>query len=232
MRGMEAWLGMIGSAALVAALYVALLLAPGAAGESVAQRILYLHAPSAFAAYGCIFVVAGASAVYLWKRSAAADRVAVAAAEVGVLMCTLVLITGSIWGRARWGAWWTPDPRLTLTLILWAIYLSYALLRAFGGDDDEIAPYAAVLGIFGVLAIPAIRVSSRLMKGMHPSVLANRDGGGGLTDPYMQLALWGGTAAMLLVAACLVMVRTRLERVERETAALRRAAEAAEGVGA
>jgi hypothetical protein len=62
-------------------------------------------------------------------------------------------------------------------------------------------------------------------------VLANRDGGSGLGDPYMQLALWGGTAAMLLVAACLVMVRTRLERVEREMTALRRGADAAEGVG-
>jgi heme exporter protein C len=231
MRTMELWLGAIGCAGLVGALYAALVLAPAAVGESVAQRILYLHAPAAFAAYGCIFVVAIASAVYLRRRSAAADRVAVAAAEVGVLMCTLVLVTGSIWGRARWGAWWTPDPRLTLTLILWAIYLSYVLLRAFGGDDEEIAPYAAVLGIFGVLAIPAIRVSARLMKGMHPSVLAPREGGGsGLTDPYMKLAFWGGAAAMLLVAACLVLLRTRLERAERETMALRRAADAAEGV--
>jgi hypothetical protein len=116
-------------------------------------------------------------------------------------------------------------------LILWAIYLSYVLLRAFGGDDDEVAPYAAVLGIFGVLAIPAIRVSARLMKGMHPSVLAPRDGGDGLADPSMKLAFWGGTVAMLLVAASLVLLRTRLERAERETMALRRLADAAEGVG-
>ncbi|HWP67310.1 MAG TPA: cytochrome c biogenesis protein CcsA [Candidatus Limnocylindria bacterium] len=226
---MEAWLGLVGCAALAAAVVVALLVAPAAVGESVAQRILYLHAPSAFAAYGCIAVVAIASAVYLWKRSAAADRLAVAAAEVGVLMCTLVLVTGSIWGRARWGAWWTPDPRLTLTLILWAIYLSYVLLRAFGGDDEEIAPYAAVLGIVGVLAIPAIRVSARLMKGMHPSVLAPREGGSGLTDPSMRLAFWGGTVALLLVAACLVLLRARLERIERQASALRRLADAAEG---
>jgi heme exporter protein C len=146
-------------------------------------------------------------------------------------MCTIVLITGSIWGRARWGAWWTPDPRLTLTLILWAIYLSYVLLRAFGGDDEEIAPYAAVLGIFGVLAIPAIRVSARLMKGMHPSVLAPRDGGSGLTDPLMQAALWGGALAMVLMALALVGVRARLERAERALTAVRRAADAAEGVG-
>ena len=226
---MERWLGTIGCMGLVVAIYVALLVAPAAVGEGLDQRILYLHAPSAFAAYGCIFVVAIASAVYLWKRSIAADRVAMAAAEVGVLMCTLVLITGSIWGRARWGAWWTPDPRLTLTLILWAIYVSYVLLRAFGGEEEEIAPYAAVLGIAGVLAIPAIRVSARLMKGMHPSVLAPREGGeSGLADPYMKLAFWGGTAAMLMVAAALVLLRTRLERVEREAVALRRLADATE----
>jgi heme exporter protein C len=229
MRAMELWLGTIGCVGLAAVVYVALLVAPAAVGEGLDQRILYLHAPSAFAAYGCIFVVAIASAVYLWKRSATADRVALAAAEVGVLMCTLVLVTGSIWGRARWGAWWTPDPRLTLTLILWAIYLSYVLLRAFGGDEEEIAPYAAVLGIAGVLAIPAIRVSARLMKGMHPSVLAPREGGGsGLADPSMKLAFWGGAVAMLLVAAALVTLRTRLERVEREATALRRLADATE----
>jgi heme exporter protein C len=228
---METWLGAVASVALAGALYVALVLAPGAAGEGVVQRILYIHAPAAFASYACIFMVAGASAAYLWRRAPAADRLAVAAAEVGVLMCTFVLVTGSIWGRARWGAWWTPDPRLTLTLILWAIYLSYVLLRAFGGDDEEIAPYAAVLGIFGVLAIPAIRVSARLMKGMHPSVLAPRDGGSGLTDPLMQAALWGGALAMVLMALALVGVRARLERAERALTAVRRAADAAEGVG-
>jgi heme exporter protein C len=229
MRGMR-WFGVVASAALVAVLYVALLVAPEAVGEGAVQRILYIHAPSAFAAYGCIFVAAGASLVYLWKRSPAADRLAASAAEVGVLMCTFVLITGSIWGRARWNAWWTPDPRLTLMLILWAIYVSYVVLRAFGGEDEEIAPYAAVVAIAGVLAIPAIRLSSRLMRGIHPSVIAPRDGGSGMTDPYMRLALWGGAVAMLLVAAWLVAVRTRLERVEREVRAVRRAADAAEGV--
>jgi heme exporter protein C len=219
-------MGAVASVALVAALYVGLLLAPGAVGEGSVQRILYVHAPAAFAAYGCVAAVAVASAVYLWNRAPAADRVAVAAAEVAVLMGTLVLVTGSIWGRARWNAWWTPDPRLTLMLILWAIYLSYVLLRAFGGEDEDIAPYAAVLGIFGVLAIPAIRLSSRLMRGIHPSVIAPREGGSGLGDPYMSLALWGGTAAMLLIAAWLVAVRTRLERVERDVRALRRLAEA------
>ena len=226
---MALWLGTIGCMGLAAVIYVALLVAPAAVGEGMDQRILYLHAPSAFAAYGCIFVVAIASGVYLWKRSTAADRVAMAAAEVGVLMCSLVLITGCIWGRARWGAWWTPDPRLTLTLILWAIYVSYVLLRAFGGEEEEIAPYAAVLGIAGVLAIPAIRVSARLMKGMHPSVLAPREGGeSGLTDPYMKLAFWGGAVAMLMVSAALVLLRSRLERAEREAVALRRLADVAE----
>ena len=100
-------------------------------------------------------------------------------AEVGVLFCTLVLVTGPIWARPIWGVWWTWDPRLTMTVILWAIYARYLMLRAFGGDDEAIARYAAVLGIVGVLDIPVIRVSVRLLQGIHPAVLTTRDGGSG-----------------------------------------------------
>ena len=88
-----------------------------------------------------------------------------------MLFCTLVLVTGPIWARPIWGVWWTWDPRLTMTVILWAIYARYLMLRAFGGDEDAVARYAAVLGIVGVLDIPVIRVSVRLLQGIHPAVL-------------------------------------------------------------
>src|SRR5207245_3203619 len=147
------------------------------------------------------FLVAAASVVYLWNGSPAADRLAYAAAEVGVLFCTLVLVTGPIWARPIWGVWWTWDPRLTMTVVLWAIYASYLMLRAFGGDDPALARYAAVLGIVGVLDIPLIVVSVRLLRGIHPAVLTRTEGGTGAAEPGRRTELLVSAAALLLLAA-------------------------------
>src|SRR5881409_549875 len=141
---------------MLAALYLVFMVVPTEQQMGIVQRIFYFHVASAWVAFLGFFLVAGASAVYLWNGSRAADRLAEAAAEVGVLFCTLVLVTGPIWARPIWGVWWTWDPRLTMTVVLWAIYASYLMLRAFGGDDPALARYAAVLGIVGVLDIPLI----------------------------------------------------------------------------
>jgi heme exporter protein C len=172
--------------------------------------------------YVGFFLTAGASAVYLWKDSRAADRLAVAGAEVGVLFCTLVLITGPIWARPIWGVWWTWDPRLTMTVILWTIYVSYIMLRAFGGEDDAVRRYAAVLALVGVLDIPIIMVSVRLLRGIHPAVIANKGGGSGLTDPWMITGLVVSAIALMLLGSWLIALRTRSERLADEMAVLRR----------
>src|SRR5437879_5404726 len=168
--------------AMLAALVIVFLLVPTEADMGIVQRIFYFHVSSAWVAFLGFFLVASASAVYLWNGSRAADRLAEAAGEVGVLFCTLVLVTGPIWARPIWGVWWTWDPRLTMTLILWAIYASYLMLRAFGGEDPALARYAAVLGIVGVLDIPLIVVSVRLLRGIHPAVLTRTEGGAGPGD--------------------------------------------------
>jgi heme exporter protein C len=198
----------------------------------IVQRIFYFHVPLALGTYVCFVLVAGASAVYLWRGSKAADRIAVASAEVGVLFCTLVLVTGSIWARPIWGVWWTWDPRLTLTVIMWAMYCGYLMLRAFGEDSDSSSRYAAVLGIVGVIAIPAIRLSVRLLRGIHPAVLTTKEGGSGLIDPTMRLTLLVSGVAMLLLTAWLVRLRVRTARLEAETAAVRRAVDVLEGAAA
>src|SRR5262249_16424453 len=150
-------------------------------------------------------------------------RLAQAGGEIGVLFCTLVLVTGPLWARPFWGWWWTWDPRLTMTVILWAIYASYLMLRAFGGEDDAVRRYAAVLGIVGVLDIPIIRVSVRLLRGIHPSVLTQKEGGGsGLADPWMRIGLYVSSVALLLLAWWLVQLRMRTGRLQDEVAALRR----------
>jgi heme exporter protein C len=208
--------------AMLAALWLVFMVVPTEREMGIVQRIFYFHVASAWAAFAGFFVVAGASAVHLWNGSRRADRLAHAAAEVGVLFCTLVLVTGPIWARPIWGVWWTWDPRLTMTVILWAIYASYLMLRAFGGDDDAIRRYAAVLGIVGVLDIPIIRVSVRLLRGIHPSVMSRPEGGSGLVDPLMRAGLYVSSLAVLLLAAWLIQLRARSARLEDEVAMLRR----------
>jgi heme exporter protein C len=227
MRRATTWLGLFSAIAVVGALYLIFIVAPTEATMGIVQRIFYVHVATAWAAFLAFFVVAGASIVYLARGSAAADRLALASAEVGVLFCSLVLVTGPIWARPIWGVWWTWDPRLTMTVILWAIYVAYLMLRAFGGDD--VSRYAAVLGIVGVVDIPVIRVSVRLLQGMHPAVLTTREGGSGLTDPTMRLTLYVASVAFLLVAAWLVVMRMRTERLAAELGALRHEVEEGSG---
>jgi len=214
--------------AMLAALWLVFIAVPTEREMGIVQRIFYFHVASAWVAFLGFFLVAGASAVYLWSGSAAADRLAQAGAEIGVLFCTLVLITGPLWARPIWGVWWTWDPRLTMTVILWAIYASYLMLRAFGGDDDAVRRYAAVLGIVGVLDIPIIMVSVRLLRGIHPAVLTRNEGGSGLVDPWMRAGLGVSALALILLAVWLIALRVRTARLADEVAMLRRqAAEAA-----
>ena len=222
MRRPESLLSWATLVAMLVAQWLIFVRVPTEAQMGIVQRIFYFHVGTAWAAFACFFVVAGASAVYLWRGSRGADRLALASAEVGVLFCTLVLVTGPIWARPIWGVWWTWDPRLTMTVILWAIYAAYLMLRAFGGNDESVARYAAVLGIVGVLDIPVIRVSVRLLQGIHPAVLTTKEGGSGLTDPMMRTTLYVASLAMLLLAAWLVALRVRTARLEAEVAGLRR----------
>jgi heme exporter protein C len=207
--------------AMLTALYLVFMVVPTEREMGIVQRIFYFHVSSAWVAFLGFFLVAGASGVYLWNGSRAADRFAEASAEVGVLFCTFVLVTGPIWARPIWGVWWTWDPRLTMTVVLWTIYVSYLMLRAFGGEDEAIRRYAAVLGIVGVLDIPIIRVSVRLMRGVHPEVLTRKEGGG-LGDPSMYTALYVSVVALTLVAAWFIVLRMRVSRLGEELAQLRR----------
>jgi len=213
---------------MIAALLLVFVAVPTEREMGIVQRIFYFHVASAWVAFLGFFLVAGASAVYLWNGAPTADRLAQAGGEIGVLFCTLVLVTGPLWARPIWGVWWTWDPRLTMTVILWAIYASYLMLRAFGGDDDAVRRYAAVLGIVGVLDIPIIMVSVRLLRGIHPAVITRNEGGSGLVDPWMRAGLGVSALALILLAAWLVALRVRTARLADEVAVLRRqAAEAA-----
>ncbi len=200
--------------AVVGALYLIFMVVPTERDQGIVQRIFYFHVPSAWTAFIGFFVVCGASAIHLSRGGEYWDRVARASAEVGMVFCSLVLLTGPIWARPIWGTWWTWDPRLTMTVILWTIYASYLLLRALGSGEDQISRYAAVLGIVGALDIPLIVVSVRLWRGIHPAVMMSKDPGGGLRDPMMRITLLVSAGAFLLLFTWLVLIRMRALRIE------------------
>ena len=117
----------------------------------VVQRIFYIHVPAAWVAFMAFGIVAICSAIYLWLQDERLDMAAKAAAEGGMLYTTIVLLTGPLWGRVAWGTWWTWEPRLTLTLLLWFIYLGYFLVRASTENPEKGKRFAAVVGIIFVI---------------------------------------------------------------------------------
>ena len=201
---------------MVAALAMVFLYVPNEQVQGAPQRIFYFHLPAAWNTFLGFFVVAGASAAYLWQGDRFSDLLAQAAAEVGMVFCTLVLITGSVWARPIWGVWWTWDPRLTMVAILWTIYAAYVLLRVLAGDNELIARYAAVLGIVGVLDIPILYIAVRLWRGIHPKVER--------MAPEMAWTLLVCTGAFLCLFAWLLWLRLRSLQLHNEVAALRREA--------
>jgi len=192
---------------MIGALYSVFVYVPSERIQGVVQRIFYFHVNSAWSAFLGFMVAAGASAMFLWRGRVEYDRLAQAAVEVGMMFCTMVLITGPIWARPIWGAWWTWDPRLTMTVILWTIFAAYLVLRAVGRDDPQIARYGAVLSIVGVLDVPLIMVSVRLWRGIHPSVISAPKGQGGLEDPRMIVALVVTFVAFALLFLWLLWLR-------------------------
>src|SRR5262250_70132 len=123
--------------------------------------------------------------MYLWKNAEWWDVVALSAAEIGVVFCTLVLITGPLWGRPIWGTWWSWDPTLTLTLVLWLIYVAYLMLR-IDAHDLKRARFAAILGIVGFVDVPLIRWSVEKWRTLHPKPVLIQEGGTtGLTSAML-----------------------------------------------
>ncbi|MDP6981122.1 MAG: cytochrome c biogenesis protein CcsA [Myxococcota bacterium] len=176
--------------------------------QGIIQKILYVHPPLAYGAYLGFVITAIAGGIYLWKSREDMDRLAIAGTEVGVIFCTLMLITGPIWARGTWGKWWSWDPRLTVTLLLWFIYLAYMLLRSFSGNSTRTARFAAVYGIVGIVLIPLnyyiIEIFDK--RSMHPENLERGSLGDGMGMPFLL-----GNLALFFVFAYLVLLRWEVE---------------------
>jgi heme exporter protein C len=192
--------------------YEALVVAPTEQTMGNVQRIFYYHVPSAWTAFLLFLINFVASIVYLIRRNPASDMIALVSAEVGVVFCTVVLVTGPLWARPVWGIWWTWDVRLTSTLVLWLIYLSYLMLRRFS-TSGQTPVLAAALAVFGALDVPLVYFSIRIFRTQHPQPVI---GGGGSIDPRMLHVLLINWVAFLCLATLFCWARYRLEHMRRE----------------
>jgi heme exporter protein C len=130
------------------------------------QKIFYFHVPFAFMLFAAIFTCGIPAAMYLKTRDPRYDDVAAAAAELSVVFGSIVLITGSVWGRAAWGVWWQWEMRLTTSLLLWLIMVGYVLLRRFGGAGAE--RLSAGLAVFAMVNVPLVYFSVKYWNFLHP----------------------------------------------------------------
>lgn len=201
--------------AMVAALYAIFVYAPPERVMGDVQRIMYVHVSLAWLSYLAFFVVFVCSIVYLWRRDERWDAVARASAEIGVVLTTVFMISGALWGRPVWGTWWTWDPRLTTTAILWFIYVAYLMLRAYVPEVPRAARYAAVLGIVGFIDVPIVHMSVTWWRALHPEPSVARPEGP-LMPPEMVLTLALASLAFGLLYLTFMVVRVRLERLKDE----------------
>jgi heme exporter protein C len=163
------WLSVSAVAAVAAAFIRAIYFTPIEAKQGAAQKIFYIHAPSAWAGFLAFGLVGLVSAMYLWTRDERLDRFAESSAEVGIVFMTVVLITGPLWARPVWGTYWQwDDARLVVTLFMWLLFLGYMVLRGAVDDAGTRARYSAVLGILGALLVPLNHVSVYLVQRLHP----------------------------------------------------------------
>ncbi len=217
-------------ALLIWGYYQAIFVAPNDAQQGEIFRIIYCHVPSASVAFTFFFVNLVGCIGFLASRHDHPDRAqkfdawALAGAEVGVVFCSVVLTTGPLWGRRAWGIWWTWDARLTTTLVLWLIYVSYLLLRRFAAGP-QMQTLAAVLGIFGALDVPIVYMSNRWWRTQHPApVFFSSAPGAGMAASMLRPFLWN-MLAWFAWGVLILILRFHVERHRQQIAA--REAEAA-----
>jgi heme exporter protein C len=214
---------------MLAALYMVFLYAPIEKTMGAVQKIFYFHVSSAWVSFLAFFFVFIFSLAYLMRRDKKWDDCAAAAAEVGILFCSLVLITGPIWAKPAWGIWWTWDARLTLTLILWLVYVGYIMLRYYVIDPEKKATFSAVIGIIGFIDVPLVYLSIRWWRTQHPSPVMGGGEDSGL-DPAMAHAFLVSLAAFTILFFYLWKKRVQLEKLKEKTEELQNRLEDIHGI--
>ncbi len=179
--------------------------APYESTMGLVQKIFYYHAPSGMVMLLSAIVCGVASAIYLWRGSPAADRVAMAAAELTALFGLIVIVTGPLWARKAWGIWWDWEPRLTMSFVGWLISVSYLFVRKYAGPGSD--KLGAALAIFGSVNVPFIYVSVNVWRTMHPKTTVVPTLQAGMRGPF-----WFSFLALFLLYLLLMAARIHLER--------------------
>jgi len=181
---------------------VAMFVVPPDAAQGDVQRIFYYHFAS-WCGMGLFYLInlLGSVAYLAWRNSKPAtalkaDSLAVTSAEIGVVFCPVGLVTGSLWGRAVWGIWWTWDPRLTSTFVLWLIYIAYLLLRRLAAGP-QMRTLAAVMAIFGYVDVPIVYMSTRWWRTQHPQPVFFGGPNSGIASSMMPAVWWNMAGWMM-----------------------------------
>jgi heme exporter protein C len=209
---------------IAVSLYLVFLYAPTEKTMGNVQRIFYFHVSSAWVSFLAFGVTCYASVAFLMKKDLKWDKYANASAGIGLLLCTITLITGSLWARPVWGIWWTWDARLTTTLILWLIYLSYSMLRSYIDVELKRAYLSAVVGIIGFVNVILVYFSIRLWTTQHPSPVIGGGDGSGL-ESTMLFTLLFCIFSFTVFYSYLLVSRKELEDAVEEVEYLQKLAE-------
>jgi heme exporter protein C len=219
-RILAALLSVAATGLMLATLYMVFFWVPTERVQGVVQRIFYIHVPSAWVSFLAFGIVAICSLGYLWLKDQRLDDIAVSAGELGLLFISGALITGSLWGRIAWGTWWQWEARLTLTLLLWLIFVAYFAVRNATDNPEQGKRFSAILGLVGALNIPLVHMSVYWFRSLHPQpVILNPQG------PTADTEMWQtvGMAFMALLATffALLLYRYLLARMKGQVEMLR-----------
>ncbi|HLF70283.1 MAG TPA: cytochrome c biogenesis protein CcsA [Actinomycetota bacterium] len=200
--------------AMVAGLVAVFFVVPTDDFQGVVQRVFYIHVPSAWISYLAYTIVLIASIAYLKTGSRQWDALAHSSAEVGVVFTGLTLVTGMLWGKPIWGTYWAWDARLTLTFVLFLIYLGYLAFRWMATEPAGAGRVAAVIGITGFVTVPLVHFSVEWFKGQHPApIVVDPQGGPHLPVAMLVTFLYMFGVFTLLFTAILA-IRYRLARTQ------------------
>jgi len=189
----------------------------------IVQRIFYIHVPLVWMGFVSFFVVFVSSIAYLVTRGQRWDRRAHAAAEVGVVFMTAGIISGAIWAKPVWGTWWTWDPKLTTTFVLWVLYLGYLTVRSFAPSRGQGARYAAIVGTISFIDVPIVYLASEWWRSLHPELVTGPLSEGDGLEPSMRVVLYFSTLTFALLLFYLLRQRTSQFRLQDDVETLRAA---------
>ena len=218
---LSVYLLLLAAGLMLANLYLIFMVAPTDSGLGDVQRIFYFHVPISIMSFLAFLIVFLGSLAYVFRREAKWDGLARAAAEVGVVFISLALITGMIWAKPVWNAWWLWTPRLTTTLILWLIFVAYLMIRSYAPTQGKAALYGAIMGIFGFADVVVVYFSVNWWPGIHPTPVIGPLAESGSLNSTMRSVLLFSFLAFFVLLLYLVVERALLQDTEERIRGMR-----------